>query len=270
MISHYKGFCVYILPWTPRVATHGWHVERTKMPTQSKKSVSVTPTERSAKPKKKKKKESGRNSRHSASKTPASGADSSCEGLLDQCCLFILTLKRKIIKLNVLIWNSHLPRAKLKPIFSRHLGWLLSFAVGTHRKSRTKTRTDTYTNIDKKIESSKSCSSSTQDTSSSSWRTSSSDGRSTSSSGENFGATSCTNSASSDDARARESAVNTSAVTMSRLTRINETLRWDFTQSDDPDEEEERLRIYKLHRRKRYMDFLHKRTGGEPQTSFYA
>ena len=73
------------------------------MPTQTKKSVSVTPSERPVKAKKKKKKESGRNSRHSGSKTPASGADSSSEGLLDKFCLFILTLKRKAIKLNVLI-----------------------------------------------------------------------------------------------------------------------------------------------------------------------
>ena len=73
------------------------------MPTQPKKSVSVTLTERPAKAKKKKKKESGRNSRHSDSKTPASGADSSSEGLLDQFCFFILTLERKAIKLNVLI-----------------------------------------------------------------------------------------------------------------------------------------------------------------------
>lgn len=80
---HYKGFCVYILPWTPLVETNGWHIKRTKMPTPTKKSVSVTPSERPAKAKKKKKKESGRNSRHSCSKTPGSGADSSSEGLLD-------------------------------------------------------------------------------------------------------------------------------------------------------------------------------------------
>ena len=53
------------------------------MPTQTKKSVSVTPTERPAKAKKKKKKESGRNSGHSGIKTPASGADSSSEGVFD-------------------------------------------------------------------------------------------------------------------------------------------------------------------------------------------
>lgn len=168
--------------------------------------------------------------------------------------------------------DSHLPNAKLA-IFSKISLWLLSFAAGTQRKSRTKSRAVTHTNIEKKVasESSKSCSSSTQNTSSSSWRTSSSDGRSTSSSGENFGATSCINSASLDETRALESAVNTSAAkTSSSLTQINETLRWDFTECDDPNEEEERLRIYKLHRRKRYMDFLHKRTGGEPQSSFYA
>ena len=152
------------------------------------------------------------------------------------------------------------------------LCWLLSFDVGTRRKSRSKSRADT----EKKVASdfnAKSCSSSTQNTSSSSWRTSSSDGRSTSSSGENFGAASCTNSASSNETRSRENAVNAGTLAVaspSSLTRINETLRWDFTECDDPVEEEERLKIYKLHRRKRYMDFLHKRTGGEPPSSFYA
>lgn len=72
---------VYVLPWTPRTTTNGEHVKHTKMPTQSKKSVSITTSERPAKPKKKKKKESGRNSRNSFSKTPTSGVDSSSEGL---------------------------------------------------------------------------------------------------------------------------------------------------------------------------------------------
>ena len=166
--------------------------------------------------------------------------------------------------------DSHLPTAKLT-IFWNISSWLLSVVVGTRRKSRSKSRADT----EKKVASdfnSKSCSSNTQNTSSSSWRTSSSDGRSTSSSGENFGATS-TNSASSNETRSRENAVNTGAFAVassSSLTRVNETLRWDFTQCDDPAEEEERLKIYKLHRRKRYTDFLHKRTGGEPQSNFYA
>ena len=167
--------------------------------------------------------------------------------------------------------DSHLPNVKLT-IFSNILCWLLSFVIGTRRKSRSKSRADTEKRVASDLNS-KSCSSSTQDTSSSSWRTSSSDGRSTSSSGENFGATSCTNSASSNETRSQENAVNTGALaaaSSSSLTRINETLRWDFTDCDDPDEQEERLRIYKLHRRKRYMDFLHKRTGGEPQSSFYA
>lgn len=167
--------------------------------------------------------------------------------------------------------DSHLPNVKLA-IFSNILRWLLSFVVGTRRKSRSKSRADSEKKVVSDLNS-KSCSSSTQNTSSSSWRTSSSDGRSTSSSGENFGATNYTNSASSDETRSREDAVNTGTLAVassSSLTRINETLRWDFTECDDPDEEEERLRIYKLHRRKRYMDFLHKRTGGEPQSSFYA
>lgn len=192
------------------------------MPTQSKKTLAITPADRPAKPKKKRKKESGRTSTNSNTKTPASGADSSSEG--------------------------------------------------TRRKSRAKSR-GVETDEEKKTSSdssSKSRSSSTQNTSSSSWRTSSSDGRSTSSSGENFSATSCTNLASSDESRARETVNDLGHLSSTSLTRINETLRWEFTQCDDPEEEEKRLRIYKLHRRKRYMDFLHKRSGGEPQSSFYA
>lgn len=140
-------------------------------------------------------------------------------------------------------------------------------------KSRAKVRGG-ETDDEKKLKSagdfsSKSRSSSTQNTSSSSWRTSSSDGRSTSSSGENFGAASCTKSPSTDESRVRESVNSLGQSSLTSLTRINETLRWDYTQCEDPDEEEERLRIYKLHRRKRYMDFLHKRTG-EPSNSFYA
>lgn len=76
-----KDSCVYLLPWTPRTTTNGEHVKHTKMPTQSKKSVSITTSESPAKPKKKKKKESGRNSRNSFGKTPTSGVDSSSEGL---------------------------------------------------------------------------------------------------------------------------------------------------------------------------------------------
>lgn len=44
---------------------------------------------------------------------------------------------------------------------------------------------------------------------------------------------------------------------------MNESLRWDLIDCDDLDEEEERLRIYKLYRRKRYMDFFYKWIGGE-------
>lgn len=135
------------------------------------------------------------------------------------------------------------------------------FFEGTHQKSRTKSRSDTSDVTEGKvvsIVSSKSFSSRTENTSSSNWRTSSSDGRSTSSSGENFGST--LNANSGLDTRNNE--VN-DLTTRTELTQVNESLRWDLTDCDDPDEEEERLRIYKLHRRKRYMDFFHKRTGGE-------
>lgn len=194
------------------------------MPTQSKKTLALTPTDRPAKPKKKKKKDSGKSSRNINTKTPASAADSSSEGT-----------KRV--------------------------------------KSRAKSR-GLETNNEKKASGdlrSKSRFSNTQNTSLDSWRTSSSDGRSTSSSGENFSAASCANSVSSDDqCRAQGSVNSMGASSATSLTRVNEALRWDYTQCDDPHEEEERLKIYKLHRRKRYMDFLHKRTGGEPQNSFYA
>lgn len=139
---------------------------------------------------------------------------------------------------------------------------------GTHRKSRTKSRSDTSDVTEGKVASdisSKSFSSRTENTSSSNWRTSSSDGRSTSSSGENVGSTTGANSGLDT----RDSEVN-NVTKRSELTRVNESLRWDLTDCDDPDEEEERLRIYKLHRRKRYMNFFYKRSGGEGQSSqFY-
>ena len=116
-VLHYKDSCVYLLPWTPRTTTNGEHVKHTKMPTQSKKSVSITTSERPAKPKKKKKKESGRNSRNSFSKTPTSGVDSSCEGLFQQCCLSITLVKRNI-RMNILIWKgSQFPDAKFRDSF---------------------------------------------------------------------------------------------------------------------------------------------------------
>lgn len=134
-------------------------------------------------------------------------------------------------------------------------------------KSRLKSRGGELTTSDERTSESHT----QNDTSSSSWRISSSDGRSTSCSGENFSSASCAkNSASLDDGRVRGNADSLAQSSSTSLTRENETLRWDYIQCDDPKEEEERLRIYKLHRRKRYMDFLHKRTGGEPQSSFYA
>ena len=136
-------------------------------------------------------------------------------------------------------------------------------------KSRSKSRGGEFAN--KRTTSDERTSEShTQNISSSSWRISSSDGRSTSCSGENFSSASCKNSASLDESCVRGSVDSLAQSSSTGLTRENETLRWDYIQCDDPKEEEERLRIYKLHRRKRYMDILHKRTGGEPQSSFYA
>lgn len=187
------------------------------MPTLTKKTLAITPTEKPSRPKKKKKKLVGRSSKNTRSKTPASGVDSSSEG------------NQGVIK------------------------------------SRLKSRGGELTTSDERTSESH-----TQNTSSS-WRISSSDGRSTSCSGENFSSASCAKkSASLDDSRVRGSADSLAQSSSTSLTRENETLRWDYIQCDDPKEEEERLRIYKLHRRKRYMDFLHKRTGGEPQSNFYA
>lgn len=72
------------------------------MPTLTKKTLAITPTEKPSKPKKKKKKLLGRGSKNTRSKTPASGVDSSSEGLFYGSYLFILsiilTLKRTIIE----------------------------------------------------------------------------------------------------------------------------------------------------------------------------
>ncbi|KAK2574176.1 Protein LIAT1 [Acropora cervicornis] len=143
---------------------------------------------------------------------------------------------------------------------------------GTSRiKSRTKshgTETDNRgKNLDDFIP--KSRSSSSQNTSSRSRALSSSDGRSTTCSGENFDPVISTKSESSDESRTGET-LDSLSQTSSTAAAINETLRWDFVRSNDPDEEEERLRIYKLHRRKRYLEFLQRTNGREAESSFYA
>ena len=92
------------------------------MPTQSKKSLTVTPTDRPAKPKKKKKKDSGRYSRSDTFKTLASGADSSSEGLCCQSCLFILRRNKSSFKLNVII-AYHLKR------FARFRHYVVNFIL---------------------------------------------------------------------------------------------------------------------------------------------
>lgn len=143
---------------------------------------------------------------------------------------------------------------------------------GTSRiKSRTKSHgTETYNrgkNLDDFIP--KCRSSSSQNTSSRSRALSSSDGRSTTCSGENFDPVISTKSESSDESRTGET-LDSLSQTSSTAAAINETLRWDFVRSNDPDEEEERLRIYKLHRRKRYLEYLQRTNGREAESSFYA
>ncbi|EDO47444.1 predicted protein [Nematostella vectensis] len=94
-------------------------------------------------------------------------------------------------------------------------------------------------------------SSSGQEENSTDFRTSSTDGRSTSSSAENFISPHCTNSSSDLDNKRLNA--NERQTTPERAT--NESLRWDNT-LDDPNAEEERIRVYKMNRRKRYMASL--------------
>lgn len=146
------------------------------------------------------------------------------------------------------------------------------FFLGTPRvRSRTKSHGTETDNRRQTLDDfiSKSRSSSPQNTTARSRTTSSSDGRSTTCSGENLDPAIRTKSASSDENRTGET-LDSLRQTSSTAAAINETLRWDFVRSDDPDEEEERLRIYKLHRRKRYLEFLQRRNDREAQNSFYA
>lgn len=149
---------------------------------------------------------------------------------------------------------------------------VLFSSLGRSRiKSRTKshgTETDNRgKNLDDFIP--KSRSSTSQNTSSRSRALSSSDGRSTTCSGENFDPVISTKSESSDESRTGET-LDSLSQTSPTAAAINETLRWDFVRSNDPDEEEERLRIYKLHRRKRYLEFLQRTNGREAESGFYA
>lgn len=143
---------------------------------------------------------------------------------------------------------------------------------GTSRiKSRTKSHGTETNNRGKNLDDfiPKSRSSTSQNTSSRSRALSSSDGRSTTCSGENFDPVISTKSESSDESRTGET-LDSLSQTSPTAAAINETLRWDFVRSNDPDEEEERLRIYKLHRRKRYLEFLQRTNGREAESGFYA
>lgn len=84
---------------------------------------------------------------------------------------------------------------------------------------------------------------------------SSTDGRSTSSSGENLEISFPT--ASSDIDCSRKDNDKDSSVTKSMNTKtiLNESLRWEG-KLEDVDEELDRIRVYKMNRRKRYMASL--------------
>lgn len=101
---------------------------------------------------------------------------------------------------------------------------------------------------------------------SSSWvTTSASDGRSTSSSGENLGAVSFKSTSQMD---LRNSKSKTPEKSPS-LPQVNESLRW-TTEYEDPELESERLKLYKMNRRKRYLGYLHERLGESIEKNYYA
>ena len=110
--------------------------------------------------------------------------------------------------------------------------------------------------------------SSNNESNNSSWLISSaSDGRSTSSSGENFAAVRVT-STSRINADKSKSKTPKKAPNLTQNQR-NESLRWNC-EYEDPTLEEERLKLYKMNRRKRYLGFLQERVGGDTEKSYYA
>ena len=101
---------------------------------------------------------------------------------------------------------------------------------------------------------------------SSSWvTTSTSDGRSTSSSGENLGAVSFASTSQMDLRNAKSKTPEKSP----SLPQINESLRW-ITECENPQLESERLKLYKMNRRKRYLGYLHDRLGESLEKNYYA
>lgn len=53
------------------------------------------------------------------------------------------------------------------------------------------------------------------------------------------------------------------------LVQVNESLRW-ADEYEDPDMESERLKLYKMNRRKRYLAYLQERVGGNTEKCYYA
>lgn len=95
-----------------------------------------------------------------------------------------------------------------------------------------------------------------------------------SSSGENIVAVSYQSETSDLDSRRESCQITTSnerlhEETEQTLITRNESLRWS-AQPENEDEEDDRIRIYKMNRRKRYMDVLHHRHSHERENQFYA
>lgn len=113
-------------------------------------------------------------------------------------------------------------------------------------------------------------SSSNNDNSNSSWlinACSASDGRSTSSSGENFAAVRSRSTSSMNlDKSCRKTQEKSPILTQNQK---SESLRW-TNEFQDPTLEAERLKLYKMNRRKRYLGFLQERVGGDTDKSYYA
>ena len=53
------------------------------------------------------------------------------------------------------------------------------------------------------------------------------------------------------------------------LVRVNESLRW-TGEYENPEMETERLKLYKINRRKRYLAYLQERVGGNSEKCYYA
>lgn len=63
--------------------------------------------------------------------------------------------------------------------------------------------------------------------------------------------------------------LNEESQTSTDITPTNESLRWNLIHQENQDQEEDRMRIYKINRRKRYMDVL-QRNPDDRANQFYA